>query len=47
MPYDLVFVAGAETKVINTDDIRLDTRTTKGKQIFKTAPIELVVRVPD
>lgn len=47
MPYDLVFVAGAETRVINTDDIRLDTRTTKGKQIFKTAPIELVVRVPD
>ena len=31
MPYDLAFVSGEEVKVMNTEDIRLDTRTTKGK----------------
>ena len=44
-PYDLAFVSGDETRVINTEDIRLDTRTTKGKQIFRNAPVELVVPV--
>ena len=47
MPYDLAFVSGDETRIINTEDIRLDTRTTKGKQIFKSAPIDFVVRVPN
>ena len=31
--------AGAETFRINTEDIRLDTRTTKGKQMFKAGII--------
>ncbi|MBQ9276990.1 MAG: hypothetical protein IJ226_05315, partial [Clostridia bacterium] len=47
MPYDLAFVSGEETRIINTEDIRLDTRTTKGKQIFKSAPIDFVVRASE
>ena len=47
MPYDLAFAVGEETKVVNTEDIRLDTRTTKGKQIFKNAPIDFVVKVAE
>ncbi|MBQ3755136.1 MAG: hypothetical protein II867_03145, partial [Clostridia bacterium] len=47
MPYDIAFAAGDETTIINTENIRLDTRTTKGKQIFKSAPIDFAVRVPD
>lgn len=35
MPYDLAFVSGGQTSVVNTEDIRIDTRTTKGKQMFK------------
>ncbi len=44
MPYDLAFVADNQTTIINTEDIRIDTRTTKGKQMFKT-PLQLVTRV--
>ena len=47
MPYDLAFVSGEEVKVMNTEDIRLDTRTTKGKQIFRNAPIDFVVKVAE
>ena len=39
MPYDLAVNSGAETFRINTEDIRLDTRTTKGKQMFKAGII--------
>lgn len=35
MPYDLAFISGGETHIVNTENIRIDTRTTKGKQIFK------------
>jgi len=35
MPYDLAFVSGGKTNIVNTEDIRIDTRTTKGKQLFK------------
>ncbi len=34
-PYDLACVSGGETSIINTEDIRIDTRTTKGKQMLK------------
>ena len=35
MPYDLAVVTNKETMIINTEDIRIDTRTTKGKCMFK------------
>lgn len=36
MPYDMAIVTSdGATSVINTEDIRIDTRTTKGKQMFK------------
>lgn len=35
MPYDIAFVSGGQTTIINTENIRIDTRTTKGKQLFK------------
>ncbi len=35
MPYDLAFVSGGQTSIVNTENIRIDTRTTKGKQLFK------------
>ena len=35
MPYDLYVVTPTGTEVVNTEDIRLDTRVTKGKQAFK------------
>ena len=35
MPYDLAVASGGDTFRINTEDIRLDTRTTKGKLMFK------------
>ncbi len=35
MPYDVAFVSGGQTTIINTENIRIDTRTTKGKQMFK------------
>ncbi|MEG1529077.1 MAG: DNA gyrase subunit A, partial [Clostridia bacterium] len=35
MPYDIAVVAADNTSILNTEDIRIDTRTTKGKQIFK------------
>lgn len=39
MPYDLAVRTGEGVGVINTDDIRLDTRTTKGKLMYKTGII--------
>ncbi len=35
MPYDIAFVSGGQTTIVNTENIRIDTRTTKGKQLFK------------
>ena len=45
-PYDLAVVADGKTTIVNTEDIRLDTRTTKGKQMFK-ASITLVTKVSE
>lgn len=46
MPYDLAFVSGGQTSIVNTESIRIDTRTTKGKQIFKQE-VTLVTPVTD
>lgn len=35
MPYDLAFALADGVSVVNTENIRIDTRTTKGKQMFK------------
>lgn len=42
-PYDIVVVSGGLTSVLNTEDIRIDTRTTKGRQLFKSG-VEFAVR---
>ncbi len=39
MPYDLVIGAGDELKIVNTESIRIETRTTKGKPIVKNATL--------
>ena len=46
MPYDLAFVSGGAVSVVNTEDIRIDTRTTKGKQMFKQG-VSLVCSISD
>lgn len=46
MPYDLAFVTGDEVNVVNTENIRIDTRTTKGKQMFKQQ-VSFVTRIND
>lgn len=46
MPYDLAFVSASQTSVVNTEDIRIDTRTTKGKQMFKQG-VTLVCPISD
>ena len=46
MPYDLAVNSGAETFRINTEDIRLDTRTTKGKLTYK-AGITAAAKLPE
>ncbi len=43
MPYDMAIVTDGKTNIVNTENIRIDTRTTKGKQIFKNVKVELVV----
>ena len=45
-PYDLAVVVDGKTEIINTEDIRLDTRTTKGKQMYK-ANITLVTKISE
>lgn len=35
MPYNVAVVSGGETSLINTEDIRIDTRTTKGRLTFR------------
>ncbi|MCQ2602537.1 MAG: hypothetical protein MJ193_01275, partial [Clostridia bacterium] len=44
-PYDIAVISGGKTFVVNTEDIRIDTRTTKGKQQFKEGAVTLVTRV--
>lgn len=46
MPYDLAVSSGGETYVLNTEGIRIDTRTTKGKMTFK-AGINGAVKLPE
>ncbi len=46
MPYDLAVSSGGETYVLNTEGIRIDTRTTKGKMTFK-AGISGAVKFPE
>lgn len=46
MPYDLAVVSDGETYVLNTEGIRIDTRTTKGKMTFK-AGISGAVKLPE
>ena len=37
MPYDIAFILPDETvSVMNTEDIQLDTRTTKGRKVYKS-----------
>ncbi len=36
MPFDLIVMSGGTPNVLNTENIRIDTRTTKGKQLFKS-----------
>ncbi len=43
MPYDIMIVSDTNT-IVNTEDIRLDTRQTKGKQMIKTA-VSAVVKI--
>ena len=45
-PYDIAIVTGGKTYIVNTEDIRIDTRTTKGKQLYKT-PVTLVTKVSE
>ncbi len=46
MPYDLAFAMSDKVARINTEDIRIDTRTTKGKQMFKQE-IEFVTPISE
>ena len=43
--YDIAVISGGKTFIVNTEDIRIDTRTTKGKQQFKEGAVTLVTRV--
>jgi DNA gyrase subunit A len=45
-PYDIAVVTGGKTYILNTEDVRIDTRTTKGKQLYKT-PVTLVTKVSE
>lgn len=46
MPYDLAVLSGGETYILNTEGIRIDTRTTKGKMTFK-AGISGAAKLPE
>lgn len=46
MPYDLTVASADGSRIINTEDIRIDTRTTKGKQMFKQGVLS-VVKTPE
>ena len=46
MPYDMAVNSVGDTFTVNTEDIRLDTRTTKGKWMFK-AGITGAARFPE
>lgn len=42
MPYDIAISEGGHTHILNTEDIRIDGRTTKGKQIIKNTKVDVV-----
>ena len=42
MPYDLVVRTPAGAERVNTEDIRLDTRVTKGRQAYKAGIVSAV-----
>lgn len=39
-PYDVYFMVNGKVETINSEDIRLDERTTKGKQVYKNGKIQ-------
>ena len=43
MPYDIAISEGGNTHLISSEDIRIDGRTTKGKQMYKNTKIDVVV----
>jgi len=43
-PFDFAYVTNGETVIINTEDIRIETRTTKGKPLSK-AGVDIMVPV--
>ena len=45
MPYELAVNEGGSTHIINTEDIRIDGRPTKGKQMFKNTKIAAVAPI--
>lgn len=42
MPYDLAISEGGRVHKVNSEDIRIDSRTTKGKQMYKNTKVETV-----
>lgn len=42
MPFDIAISEGGNTHLINSEDIRIDGRTTKGKQMYKNTKIDVV-----
>ena len=42
MPFDMAVSEGGNTHLINSEDIRIDGRTTKGKQMYKNTKIDVV-----
>lgn len=42
MPFDMAISEGGNTHLINSEDIRIDGRTTKGKQMYKNTKIDVV-----
>ncbi|MCM1306647.1 MAG: DNA topoisomerase 4 subunit A [Bacteroides sp.] len=47
MPYNVAISEGGRTHLINTEDIRIDGRTTKGKQMYKNTKIDVVATFDD
>ena len=47
MPYDIAISEGGRTHLINTEDIRIDGRTTKGKQMYKNTKVDIVATFND
>ncbi len=45
MPYDIQIVTNGGTQTVNTEQIKLETRTTKGKQLVKGAKVEFATHI--